>query len=48
MNKYLEQLINLSKLDKEIDAFGPRVESIESTLRAAVAKEDGVKSKSAK
>jgi len=43
MNKYLGQLINLSKLDKEIDAFGPKVESIESTLRAAVAKEDDVK-----
>ena len=42
MNKYLEQLVNLSKIDKEIDAFGPKVESIESTLRAAIAKEQEV------
>jgi len=42
MNKYLEQLVTLSKIDKEIDAFGPKVESIESTLRAAIAKEQGV------
>jgi hypothetical protein len=42
MNKYLEQLVNLSKIDKEIDAFGPRVESIESTLRLAIAKEQDV------
>jgi len=42
MNKYLEQLVNLSKIDKEIDAFGPKVESIESTLRLAIAKEHDV------
>lgn len=42
MNKYLEQLITLSKIDKEIDAFGPKVESIESTLRAAIAKEQDI------
>lgn len=42
MNKYLEQLVNLSKIDKEIDAFGPKVESIESTLRLAIAKEQDV------
>ncbi|CAD7288607.1 hypothetical protein LMG7974_01079 [Campylobacter majalis] len=33
MNKYLEQLIQLSKFDKEIDEFIPRVESVEKTLR---------------
>ncbi|WP_024953744.1 zinc ribbon domain-containing protein [Sulfurospirillum arcachonense] len=42
MNKYLEQLVNLSKIDKEIDAFGPRVKEIESKLRAAVAKENDI------
>lgn len=42
MNKYLEQLVNLSKIDKEIDAFGPRVESIETTLRLAITKEQEV------
>jgi len=42
MNKYLEQLINLSKIDKEIDAFGPKVESVESKLRQAIAKENDV------
>ena len=42
MNKYLEQLIELSKIDKEIDAFGPKVEEIESTLRAAAAKEEEI------
>lgn len=39
MNKYLEQLVDLSRIDKEIDAFGPRVERIEKKLRSAVEKE---------
>lgn len=39
MNKYLEQLVDLSRIDKEIDSFGPRVESIEKKLRSAVEKE---------
>lgn len=43
MNKYLEELINLSKIDKEIDAFGPRIESIQKKLRAAKEKEDEIK-----
>ena len=42
MNKYLEQLINLSKIDKEIDAFGPRIEEIEKKLRVALEKEQEV------
>ncbi len=42
MNKHLEQLVNLSKVDKEIDDFGPRVEAIESKLRVAAAKESDV------
>ena len=42
MNKYLEQLVNLSKIDKEIDAFGPKIEAIESRLRVAIVKEQEV------
>jgi predicted nucleic acid-binding Zn-ribbon protein len=42
MNKYLEQLIELSKIDKEIDAFGPKVEEIESKLRVALVKEQEI------
>lgn len=43
MNKYLEQLIELSKIDKEIDAFGPRVVAIEKKLRIALEREDEIK-----
>lgn len=35
MNKYLEQLVELSQIDKEIDGFAPRLEKVESSLRAA-------------
>jgi predicted nucleic acid-binding Zn-ribbon protein len=42
MNKHLEQLIDLSKIDKNIDAFGPRVEEIEAKLRVAIAKEEDI------
>lgn len=45
MNKYLEQLINLSKIDKEIDAFGPRIEAVEKKLKSALEKEDEIKAK---
>jgi len=45
MNKHLEQLVNLAKTDKEIDDFGPKVEVIESKLRASAAKEQEVVSK---
>ncbi|AQW84165.1 zinc ribbon domain protein (DUF164 domain) [Campylobacter pinnipediorum subsp. pinnipediorum] len=34
MNKYLEQLVKLSKFDKDIDSFGLRVEDVEKVLRA--------------
>lgn len=34
MNKYLSQLIELAKFDKEIDGFVPRIESVERVLRA--------------
>jgi predicted nucleic acid-binding Zn-ribbon protein len=45
MNKHLEQLVNLAKTDKEIDDFGPKVEAIESKLRASAVKEKDVNDK---
>ena len=42
MNKHLEQLIDLSKIDKEIDSFGPKIEAIESKLKASILKEKDV------
>ncbi len=45
MNKHLEQLVNLAKTDKEIDDFGPKVEAIESQLRASAVKEKDVNDK---
>jgi len=42
MNKHLEQLVSLAKTDKEIDDFGPKIEAIESKLRASAAKEKEV------
>ena len=35
MNKYLEQLVLLSKIDQEIDSFEPKMESISKTLKDA-------------
>ncbi len=43
MNKYLEQLIELSKLDKEIDDFGPRIAKVEKTLKLSMDKEKELK-----
>ncbi len=45
MNKHLEQLVNLAKTDKEIDDFGPKVEAIETKLRASAVKEKDVNDK---
>ena len=42
MNKHLEQLVNLATTDKEIDDFGPKVEAIESKLRALAGKEKDI------
>ena len=39
MNKYLEQLIELSKLDKDIDDFGPRIIKVEKMLKISLDKE---------
>lgn len=44
MNKYLEQLIELSKLDKEIDDFAPRIAKVEKTLKLSLDKEKELKS----
>ena len=43
MNKYLEQLIELSKLDKEIDDFGPRIAKVEKMLKLSLDKERDLK-----
>ncbi|MBP1681636.1 MAG: hypothetical protein H6Q35_1975 [Proteobacteria bacterium] len=43
MNKYLEQLIELSKLDKEIDDFGPRITKVEKMLKLSLDKERDLK-----
>lgn len=32
MNKYLEQLVNLSEIDKQIDSYAPRLEAINRNL----------------
>ena len=34
MNKYLEQLVNLSEIDKQIDSYVPRLEAINKNLNA--------------
>ncbi len=33
MNKYLEQIVLLSKIDREIDSFEPKIENISKALR---------------
>lgn len=33
MNKYLEQLVLLSKIDQEIDSYEPKIDSINKTLK---------------
>jgi len=44
MNKYLEQLIELSSIDKSIDGFEPRVQKIEKSLKISLEKESKIKS----
>lgn len=44
MNKYLEQLIELSTLDKDIDDFGPRIAKVEKMLKISLDKEKEFKS----
>lgn len=43
MNKYVEQLVKLSDINKEIDAFEPRIEKIKRTIEIAFEKVDNVK-----
>jgi len=40
LNKHLEQLIDLSKIDKEIDAFDPQIEEANIKYEAALAKKE--------
>ncbi len=42
MNKHLEQLIDLSIVDKEIDAFEPQIEEANHKYEAALAKKEGL------
>jgi len=42
MNQHLKQLIDLSKVDKEIDAFEPQIEEANSKYEAALAKKKSV------
>ncbi len=40
MNKHLVQLIELSKIDKELDSFGPKIENINKNLASVIKKEN--------
>jgi len=42
MNQHLQQLIDLSKVDKEIDAFEPRIEEANAKYEAALAKKQSI------
>ncbi|MDX2330939.1 zinc ribbon domain-containing protein [Campylobacter hepaticus] len=42
MNKYLEQLVLLSKIDQEIDSYEPKIESIHKTLKDAELKIENI------
>ncbi|MBE0515725.1 C4-type zinc ribbon domain-containing protein [Sulfurimonas sp.] len=44
MNLHLKQLIDLSQIDKEIDAFEPQIEEANSKLEAAQAKKQSIDS----
>ena len=44
MNKHLKQLIDLSKIDKEIDAFEPQIEEANIKYEAALAKKENLAS----
>lgn len=44
MNLHLKQLINLSQIDKEIDAFEPQIEEARYKLEAALAKKQSIDS----
>ena len=42
MNQHLKQLIDLSYVDKEIDAFEPQIEEANYKLKAALAKKESI------
>jgi len=42
MNQHLKQLIDLSKVDKEIDAFEPQIEEANAKYEAALAKKQSI------
>jgi len=44
MNKHLQQLIDLSNIDKEIDAFEPQIEEANYNYEAALAKTQSIQS----
>ena len=44
MNKHIQQLIDLSKIDKEIDAFEPQIEEANYNYEAALAKTQSINS----
>jgi len=44
MNKHLQQLIDLSIIDKEIDAFEPQIEEANYNYEAALAKTKSIES----
>ncbi|WP_457743373.1 zinc ribbon domain-containing protein [Sulfurimonas sp.] len=44
MNKHLQQLVDLSIIDKEIDAFEPQIEEANSNYEAALAKNKSIES----
>ncbi len=44
MNKHLQQLIDLAKVDKEIDAFEPQIEEANYSYEAALAKTQSIES----
>ena len=45
MNIYLNQLVQLSKIDQEIDDFGPRIEKTERALKLAIEQRDAIQEK---
>ena len=44
MNQHLKQLIDLSKIDKEIDAFDPQIEAANHKYESALAKKESLQS----
>ena len=44
MNQHLKQLIDLSFVDKEIDAFEPQIEEANYKFKAALAKKESIDS----